>query len=65
MSDEILKEVSRLDYFLRTLDTNNLIRKDYATCVNNIKKLLLECNIYKSKKYIAIINNYLNRTNFY
>ena len=33
MSDEILKEVSRLDYFLRTLDTNNLMRKDYITCV--------------------------------
>ena len=32
---------------------------------NNIKKLLLECNIYKSKKYIAIINSYINRTKYF
>ena len=32
---------------------------------NNIKKLLLECNIYKSKKYIAIINSYMNRIKYF
>ena len=31
----------------------------------NIKKLLLECNIYKSKKYIAIINSYMNRIKYF
>ena len=59
MSDEILKEVSRLDYFLRTLDTNNLIRKDYETCVKWYKKTnicvaMMEFSKGNNKFYINI-----------
>lgn len=61
MGDEILKEVSRLDYFLRTLDTNNLIRKDYTKCIKwytktNICVAMMEFSKENNKFYLNIGN---------
>ena len=58
--DKLLSELCGYIMFDDDLQCNK--KKEVFT---NIKKLILECNIYKSKKYIAIINSYMNRIKYF